>query len=108
MARHGTIQEFDSATEDWTAYSERLEQYFFANDVTDAAKKRAILLSVCGASTYKLIRSLVVPYKLTDKSYADIVSLLQTTSTLRQPLQYNDLNSIPGRDKTARMWQRCF
>ena len=76
MARHGTIQEFDSATEDLTAYSERLEQYFVANDVTDAAKKRAILLSVCG-TTYKLIRSLVVPDKPTDKSYADIVSLLQ-------------------------------
>ncbi|KAL5488914.1 hypothetical protein EMCRGX_G017932 [Ephydatia muelleri] len=46
MSRHGTIEEFDSATEDWTAYSERLEQYFVANDVDDAAKKRAILLSV--------------------------------------------------------------
>ena len=51
MSRHGTIEEFDSATEGWTAYSERLEQYFVANDVDDAAKKRAILLSVCGAST---------------------------------------------------------
>eukprot|EP00731_Ephydatia_muelleri_P001678 Em0001g1678a len=53
MSRHGTIEEFDGATEDWTAYSERLEQYFVANDVDEAAKKRAILLSVCGASTYK-------------------------------------------------------
>eukprot|EP00731_Ephydatia_muelleri_P038059 Em0643g2a len=52
MSRHGTIEEFDSATEDWRAYSERLEQYFVANDADDAAKKRAILLSVCGASTY--------------------------------------------------------
>ena len=77
MARHGTIQAFDSATEDWTAYSERLEQYFVANDIAEGAKKRAILLSGCGASTYKLIRSLVVPDKPTDKSYADLVSLLQ-------------------------------
>ena len=77
MSRHGTIEEFDGATEDWTAYSERLEQYFVANDVDDAAKKRAILLSVCGASTYKLIRSLVAPDKPTDKSYGDLVALLQ-------------------------------
>ena len=32
MSRHGTIEEFDGATEDWTAYSERLEQYFVANE----------------------------------------------------------------------------
>ena len=77
MSRHGTIEEFDGATEDWTAYSERLEQYFVANDVDEAAKKRAILLSVCGASTYKLIRSLVAPDKPTDKSFEDLVALLQ-------------------------------
>ena len=38
MARHRTIEEFSGATEDWTAYSERLEEYFFANDVDDEAK----------------------------------------------------------------------
>ncbi len=27
MALHGTVGEFDAAVEDWTAYSERLEQY---------------------------------------------------------------------------------
>ena len=59
MSRHGTI---DSATEDWTAYSERFEQYFAANDIDDAATKRAILLSVCGASTYKVDqKSIVAP-----------------------------------------------
>ena len=39
MSRHGTIEEFDSATEDWTAYSERLEQYFVANDVDMQQRK---------------------------------------------------------------------
>jgi hypothetical protein len=46
-----TIAPFDRATEDWTSYTERLEQYFAANDVESAAKQRAILLSVCGAQT---------------------------------------------------------
>ena len=42
MATHGKIGLYDSAAEDWTAYTERLEQYFLANDVTTAEKQRAI------------------------------------------------------------------
>ena len=77
MATHGNIGQFDRGTEDWKAYCERLEQYFLANDVDDAAKQRAILLSVCGAAAYQLIRNLVAPAKPTDKSFADIVKLVQ-------------------------------
>ena len=51
MATHGNIGAFDRGVEDWTAYCERLEQYFLDNDVGEVAKQRAILLSVCGATT---------------------------------------------------------
>ncbi len=56
MASNGTLSDFDSDREDWTSYTELLEQYFEANDVVSAAKQRAILLSICGASMYQLIR----------------------------------------------------
>ena len=67
--RYGNVGEFDQATENWTAYIERMEQYFVANDVTANNKKRAILLSTCGPTTYSLIRSLVAPSKVTDIEY---------------------------------------
>ena len=53
--------------------TKRLEHYFTANDVEDADKKRAVLLSACGATTYGLIRSLVAPKKVTEFSYSAIV-----------------------------------
>ena len=56
MATHGQIREFNSQREDWMAYSERLEEYFIANDKDSADKKKAI---VVGAKTYQLIQSLV-------------------------------------------------
>ena len=59
MAKYGTLEPFSGEAEDWAAYMERLDQYFIANDITTAAKKRAVLLSICGMPTYKLIRSLV-------------------------------------------------
>ena len=77
MASHGTLSDFDSDREDWTSYTERLEQYFEANDVVSAVKQRAILLSICGASTYQLIRDLVAPAKPISKSFAEIVKLVE-------------------------------
>ena len=38
-----------SGKEEWIDYAERLEHYFIANDITDVAKKRAILLNAAGA-----------------------------------------------------------
>ena len=76
---HGSVGEFDSDVneDDWETYVERVALYFTANGISDATKKRAILLSVCGAKTYRVIRDLVAPAKPTDISYDDIVSLVQ-------------------------------
>eukprot|EP00731_Ephydatia_muelleri_P014717 Em0008g437a len=78
MTYHGKLSEFDSTSEDWPSYVERMEQYFAANDVGNETKKSAILLSVCGSSTYRLIRSLLAPVKPGEKSYSDIVALVTT------------------------------
>ena len=60
---HGKIGEFSSQQEMWDAYLERLELYFAANDITDDTKRRAILLTVCGPTTYSLICNLAAPKK---------------------------------------------
>ena len=49
MATHRQIGEINSQREDWMFHSERLEEYFIANDIKSAEKKKAILLSVVGA-----------------------------------------------------------
>ena len=43
--KHGTIGEFDSGIEDWTSYTERLEQYFVANNVGEDKQTSSRLLS---------------------------------------------------------------
>ena len=57
MAYHGTIAEFQPETEDWASYTERIQYYFQANDITTADKQRSILLTMCGIPTLKLIKS---------------------------------------------------
>ena len=56
---YGTGPVFDSTQEMWTEYIEWLDSYFIANDLTDPAKKRAILVNVIGPKTYRLIKTLL-------------------------------------------------
>ena len=77
MATHGTVTQYVPGKEEWTAYVERLNFYFLANDIAAEAKKRAILLNACGPSTYKLIRSLLPADELAAKTYAKLVTLVQ-------------------------------
>ena len=53
------------------------------NDVADARKQRAILLTCCGASTYSLIQSLAAPSKPTDVAYKDLVEKVTAYYALR-------------------------
>ena len=69
----GVVITFDPTLEDWLEYVERLTHYFVANDITYEDKKKAILLNAVGPSTYRLIKTLVSPSKVTDLSFADII-----------------------------------
>jgi len=72
----GTIEEFDSKKEEWPEYAERLSHFFIANGIEGDEKKRAVLLTVIGASTYKTLRSLVHPAKPGEKTYDELLSEL--------------------------------
>ena len=76
-AVHGSLAAFDSASEEWTEYVERLEFYFAANGITDSTKQRTVLLSCCGSSTFRLLRSLVLPAPLTDFSFKELVTKMK-------------------------------
>ena len=72
----GHIKEFDGTKEDWPLYVERLEHFLAANGISDGEKKRAVLLSVIGAPTYKILRSVVSPSKPGEKTYANLIDSL--------------------------------
>lgn len=49
------ISEYNSG-EDWASYIERMDKYCLANNVDNAVKNWAILLSIVGDKMYKLIQ----------------------------------------------------
>ncbi|XP_061192328.1 uncharacterized protein LOC133200561 [Saccostrea echinata] len=70
------IEAFDDTIDTWTAYTERLEQYFEVNGIT-GGKRVPALLSLIGGKTYALLRNLAKPDKPKDKSFNDIVKVLK-------------------------------
>ena len=77
MAERSEIGEFSGEAADWDNYIERLENFFVAHDIIEANKKRATLLSVCGAATYKVIRSVVATRKPNELEYSTLVKKIQ-------------------------------
>ena len=75
--RYGQLLEFDVENESVTAYLERAELYFQANDVAED-KQVAVLLSNIGAKTYGLLRSLVAPKAPKEKTLTEITTLLKS------------------------------
>ena len=57
MAAYSKVKPFNPKVGNWEVYEEQLSFYMQANGITDAAKKRSILLTVCGEQTFKLLRS---------------------------------------------------
>uniref|UniRef100_H3ARR4 Uncharacterized protein n=1 Tax=Latimeria chalumnae TaxID=7897 RepID=H3ARR4_LATCH len=76
MANYVKIDEFKEG-ESWTEYTERLGHYFIANDIDNETKRKAILFTVCGSKTYSLIKSLMLPASPANKSFKEIVDLVE-------------------------------
>ncbi|KAF8789687.1 hypothetical protein HNY73_007608 [Argiope bruennichi] len=55
-----SFESYDASVEDWSSYVERLESYFVVNGIEDKMKVPAIL-SLMGATTYKLLKNLATP-----------------------------------------------
>ena len=91
----------EPSQEEWTQYVERLEHYFVANGISDAAQKKAILLTVIGAAAYKLLRNLVAPEKPGDKEYLALLEAMRQhhspiPSEIVQRFKFNSCFRQPG------------
>eukprot|EP00118_Oscarella_pearsei_P019663 m.210274 g.210274 ORF g.210274 m.210274 type:complete len:293 (+) comp39743_c0_seq9:980-1858(+) len=84
VAMIGTMEPFDAKSDEWTAYVERLDEFFLANgldgpDPRAARRRVAVFSSFIGSETYRLLKRLVEPgRKPSSYSYEDLCKLLST------------------------------
>ncbi|PFX19607.1 hypothetical protein AWC38_SpisGene15984 [Stylophora pistillata] len=81
MAGRPPFNEFDAETEDIESYLERLQEYFTAYDINDdednAAKRRAILLTSIGSTSYRVLKDLAFPDAPNTKTFDQLATLLR-------------------------------
>ncbi|XP_069140968.1 uncharacterized protein [Argopecten irradians] len=97
--RMGKIDNFDDSVESWKCYQERLKQFFKANEVPNG-KKVPVLLSVIGGKPYSILHDLVAPDLPGDKSYVDLVGVLNGHFN-PQPLQIAERFRFHKRDQKS-------
>ncbi|XP_065895806.1 uncharacterized protein [Dysidea avara] len=91
---HGAIAPFDPDTDKRTEYIKHLQFYFTTNNIRDGPKQKAILLSNCGASTFRILRSIVLPDALMDVTFTTLVNKMKEhwepkSSVIVQCFQFN-------------------
>ena len=62
----------------WMEYEERLKQYFIANKITTDDDKKANFLTQLHPDTYHMFRGLTSPPKPKDKSFTELVTLMNS------------------------------
>ncbi|GBM59601.1 hypothetical protein AVEN_36511-1 [Araneus ventricosus] len=95
MSTIGSIGEFDVSNPiSWDNYAEQLKNFLEANEITNAEKKRAVLLTVCGIKNLGVLRSLLAPESPSTKSYEDLIKVLKehfvpTSSKIYRRFQFH-------------------
>ncbi len=76
-AYFGQVEPFEPGQDDWQMYTERLDQFFAANEIPDGIKKKAVFPIVIGTKAYSLLRNLLPPAKPAEKSYAELLEVMK-------------------------------
>jgi len=73
----GRIDEFNRCEGSWEAYIECLQYYYQANGTEDDARKKVILMSVCGSETFTILKTLAMPRTTMDLTHAELVAAME-------------------------------
>ena len=73
----GQLTPFDSKKSNWTEWVEVLENYIELNKIESEQEKRALLITSCRIETYQLMCNLVQPAKPKEKTFNELVKVVQ-------------------------------
>ena len=100
-ALFGRMDEFIAEKEDWEQYTLRLESFFKVNRVQDAEEKKALLFTVIGPVALRLLRSLIAPDRVENKTFKELMTAMKVhccpkPSEVVQTFKFNTKVRQPG------------
>ena len=89
-----SIGQFSEEHKSWSQYAEHSQHFPTANQIQQAERKRAVLLSVIGLKAYKQLASLTVPSKPGEKLFQELLESIKehhdpTPSTIVQCFKFH-------------------
>ena len=75
-----TLEPFVNGYDSSSDNKERMGHFFLENGIKEV-KEKSVLLAFVRTKTYKLIKSLLVPTKLSEKSFQQLVKVVQEHCT---------------------------
>lgn len=96
----GQLDPFDQRKETFTEYIERLDLYFIANQIEDETRKRALFLTLVGASNYRLVRNLAAPRDVKSLSLDELCGLMKAHYEPK-PQKYVQRTKFESRNRMA-------
>ena len=75
----GHIGPYDPKSMEWSTYKGRFTFYLQANSITDAALKRATLLTIIGDSAYRMLADLHLPDELSTVAFDTLITDLDSS-----------------------------
>ena len=91
---------FDGQVESFTAYVERVQIFFEANDVP-AKKRLSVFLSIIGGTAYSLLRNLLSPVPPKEKSLEEVIVALKAhyepkPIVIAEKFHFHRRSQLPG------------
>ena len=107
----GKLSEFDPTSDSVSAYVERANLFFEANEIAEA-KRMAVFLSVIGGGTYSLLQNLLARTLPREKTFDKIVDVLTKhyepkTQVIAECFQFHRHNQAVGESVALRV-RRLF
>ncbi|XP_049527417.1 uncharacterized protein LOC119457969 [Dermacentor silvarum] len=68
---------FDETVSSWSTYRIRLEAYFEGNGITDAAKRRALLVSLLSDNVVRMLQGRLPTVSVNSQTYDEVVEYLE-------------------------------
>lgn len=105
---YGYIPEFNVKNMKWSLYKDRFQNYIIANSIKDDNVKKVLFLSMCSEESMELLNGLCIPDKPQDRTFDDLVKVLDTHFTPKQlffPPRYVFDNARKEKGESMAEWE---
>ncbi|KAL1444097.1 hypothetical protein MTO96_030051 [Rhipicephalus appendiculatus] len=101
-----SLNQVEGGDEDFNSYVERFEHCWKVTQIEDSGLKKSAFITALGKRPYRTLKNLLLPAKLDDKSFEDLVSVLKEhyapgSQVIADRFKFNCRHQLEGESVSA-------